>query len=304
MGKEKAILAVGSIAIDTLKTPKGNRDDLLGGSASYFSIAASLFAPVKMVGVVGDDYPEKGREMFLSRGISLENVQVVDGKTFRWGGKYSDDYSCRDTLFTDIGVFNSFSPKIIEPDCHCPLVFLGNIQPDLQIKVANMVVSPEYIISDTMNLWINLFPQKLKEMIKKSDVFLINQNEAELFSGISDVKAVAQIFLDMGPVAVVIKMGSRGAYLAQKNSGVFVPAYPVAKLIDPTGAGDSFAGGFMGYLSRTVNPDFSEAVITGSAVASFCVEGFGLEALLSMTSRGLKDRIKVIKKLISKGVIL
>lgn len=295
MNKGKTILVVGSIAIDTLETPMGIRNDILGGSASFFSVAASLLAPIKMVGVVGGDYPEKGRDMFLSRGINIENVQVADGKTFRWGGRYSDDYLLRDTLFTELGVFGSFSPEIKADDRHSPFVFLGNIQPSLQLKVADLMISPEYIISDTMNLWIDLFPEKLNDVIKKSDVFLINQEEAEQLSGTADVFTASKIFLEMGPDVIVIKMGADGSFLAQKNKNVFVPAYPIEKLIDPTGAGDSFAGGFVGCLSKQPVPNFIESVICGSAMASFCVEGFGLESLMCASHKQLAARIDKIK---------
>ncbi len=302
MNKQKNILAVGSIAIDTLETPMGNCGDILGGSATYFSVAASMLAPVKLVGVVGNDYPERGWKIFKSRNINIDNIQIVQGKTFRWGGKYNDDYSSRDTLFTDLGVFESFSPNIKEEDCASPLVFLGNIQPDLQIKVLDTVCEPECVVSDTMNLWIELFPEKLADVIKRSSIFLINHEESEQLTGRSDVVSAAQALINMGPRVVVIKMGAGGSYISYNNRGVFVPVFPVEKVMDPTGAGDSFAGGFMGYISQTQNPDFIEAVIVGSAMASFCVEGFGMGALLSATTALLYDRIKIIKNSMSKEV--
>ena len=302
MNKQKNILAVGSIAIDTLETPMGSCHDVLGGSASYFSVAASLLAPVKLVGVVGKDFPEKGWEMFKSRSINVDNVQIAQGKTFRWGGKYNDDYSSRDTLFTHLGVFESFLPSIRKEDCGSPLVFLGNIQPNLQLVVADTAYSPEYIVSDTMNLWIDLFPEKLADVIKKSSVFLINHEEAEQFTGKADVVSAAQVLINLGPRVVVIKMGAGGSYISHNNRGVFVPVFPVERVLDPTGAGDSFAGGFMGYLSLVQSPDFIEAAIMGSAMASFCVEGFGLEALLGATAASLYDRIKIIKNSMSEKV--
>jgi sugar/nucleoside kinase (ribokinase family) len=302
MNKQKNILAVGSIAIDTLETPMGNCTDVLGGSASYFSVAASMLAPVKVVGVVGNDYPEKGWKMFKSRNINVDNVQIAQGKTFRWGGKYNNDYSSRETLFTDLGVFESFSPNIRQKDCGSPLVFLGNIQPDLQLVVADTVCGPEYIVSDTMNLWIDQFPEKLGDVIKRSSIFLINHEEAEQLTGKADVVSAAHDLINMGPRAVVIKMGAGGSYVSYNNGGVFVPVFPVKEVLDPTGAGDSFAGGFMGYLSQTQNPDFIEAVIMGSAMASFCVEGFGMEALLRATTASLYDRIKIIKNSMSKEI--
>ena len=302
MNDGKSILVVGSIALDSLETPIGSRTSMLGGSASFFSIAASLLAPIKMVGVVGLDYPEKGRQLFISRGINIENVQTASGKTFRWGCKYNKDYSSRETIFTDLGVFESFSPEIKITDRNSPLVFLGNIQPNLQLEVAQMMNSPEYLVCDTMNLWIDLFPEQLSDVIKLSNVLLINHEEAEQFSGLSDIVAASQMFLEMGPGVVVIKMGADGLCVSQKNKNTFVPVYPVDKLIDPTGAGDSFAGGFMGYLSQSTHIDFIEAAVYGSAMASFCVEGFGVEALLSATPSMLKNRIKTIKDSMSERV--
>ena len=298
MDKGKTILAVGSIAIDTLETPNGNRKNLLGGSASYFSVAAGLLAPVKLIGVVGDDYPEKGWQMFKSRGINVDNVHVQSGKTFRWGGKYNNDYSSRDTLFTELGVFETFKPSIRIKDCSSPLIFLGNIQPDLQLKVASLTAGAEHVVSDTMNLWIDLFPEMLNKVLAVSTIFLINHKEAEQFTGESDISRAGRKLLAAGPKIVVIKMGAEGACLVCENNEFFIPVFPVQKVLDPTGAGDSFAGGFMGYLSQTNKPDFLEAVLVGSAMASFCVEGFGLESLLKTTPSLLSGRIDAIKNLL------
>ena len=297
MTKEKIILAVGSIAFDTLETPNGNRKDILGGSALYFSIAAGLLAPVKLVGVVGDDFPEGGWELFKSRGINTDNVQIRPGKTFRWGGKYSRDYSCRETLFTKLGVFDTFKPSIKAGDCASPFIFLGNIQPDLQLKVASLTKNSEHVISDTMNLWIDLFPDLLKNVLDVSTIFLINHEEAEQFTGESNVVRAGKILLALGPKIVIIKMGALGAALIYENNEFYIPGYPVKKVLDPTGAGDSFAGAFTGYLSQSNKPDFLEAVFVGSAMASFCVEGFGLESLLNTTRAMLADRVDTIKKL-------
>ena len=304
MNSGKTILAVGSIAIDTLETPNGNRKNILGGSASYFSIAAGLLAPVKLVGVVGEDYPDEGWQMLRSRGINTENVHIKSGKTFRWGGKYSDDYSTRDTIFTELGVFEKFSPKIKEEDFNSPLVFLGNIQPDLQLAVAKLTSKADYIVSDTMNLWIDLFPDRLDEVLSRTTIFLINHEEAQQYTGESDISDAAKKLLTAGPEIVVIKLGAEGAFLATENNEVFIPVYPVQQVLDPTGAGDSFAGGFMGYLAQTNAPDFIDAVVTGAAMASFCVEGFGLESLLLATPMLLNERVKKIKSCLHEGVRL
>ena len=291
----KTILAVGSIAIDTLQTPNGNRDNILGGSATYFSLAAGMFAPVKLVGVVGKDYPEAGWRLLKSPNINIENVQVIDGKTFRWGGRYNHDYSSRETLFTELGVFESFSPVIRSEDCQSPLVFLGNIQPDLQLEVARSMMSAEYIVSDTMNLWIDLCPDKVKEVLAVSRIVLINHEEAVQFTGIKNIPDAARLLHSAGPEVVVVKMGAEGAYLSFNDRALYVPVFPVERVVDPTGAGDSFAGGFMGCLARAGKPDFIEAVLTGSAVASFGIENFGPESLLNVTRKSLNGRIASIR---------
>ena len=296
MNKQKNILAVGSIALDTLMTPRGNRQNILGGSATYFSISAGLLAPVKLVGVVGSDFPEEGWQLFRSRKINTDNILVEDGLTFRWGGKYSDDYSTRDTLFTELGVFEKFSPSILESDRKSPLVFLGNIHPDLQSSVAKLTLNADHIVTDTMNLWIDLFPEKVTEVFKLSSILLINHEEAKQFTGLSEIASAANKLLSFGPEVVVIKSGADGAYLAHGDVRRSVAVFPINTLNDPTGAGDSFAGGFMGHLSQHPQPDFLEAVIVGSAMASFCVEGFGVESLLKATPELLEHRVSTIKK--------
>ena len=296
MKEMKTILAVGSIAIDTLQTPNGNRDDILGGSATYFSLAAGLFAPVKLVGVVGNDYPEAGWQLFRSRNINTDNVQVVDGKTFRWGGKYNHDYSSRDTLFTELGVFEFFSPDIQNNDRQSPLVFLGNIQPDLQLDVARSSMSAKYIVSDTMNLWIDLCPDRVRDVLAISNIFLLNHEEAFQFTGTNDIPKAASQLHALGPKIIVIKMGPEGAYLSFNDGACYIPTFPVEKTIDPTGAGDSFAGGFMGYLAQSGNQDFLKAALTGTAMASFCVENFGADSLLNITLDDIDQRITVIKE--------
>ena len=302
MNKQKNILAVGSIALDTLMTPRGNRQNILGGSATYFSISAGLLAPIKLVGVVGSDFPEDGWQLFRSRRINTDNILVENGPTFRWGGKYSDDYSTRDTLFTELGVFEKFYPSILDSDRNSPLVFLGNIHPDLQLSVAKLTLNADYIVTDTMNLWIDLFPEKVAEVLKLSTILLINHEEAEQFTGQSEIANAASELLSYGPEIVVIKRGADGAYLANGDVRRSVPVFPINMLNDPTGAGDTFAGGFMGYLSQSSQPDFLEAVIMGSAMASFCVEGFGVESLLSATPELLEHRVSTIKKTLMETV--
>ena len=247
------------------------------------------------MGVVGNDYPESGWQLFKSRNINTDNIQIVDGNTFRWGGKYNHDYTSRDTLFTKLGVFKSFSPTIRDDDCQIPLVFLGNIQPDLQLSVAKSMTSAQYIVSDTMNLWIDTCPEKVKEVLAISKIFFLNHEEAFQFTGVNDIHDAANHIHLAGPEIVVIKMGAKGAYLSIDSDGFYFPAFPVKTVVDPTGAGDSFAGGFMGYLAQTDDPDFIEAVLTGTAMASYSVENFGPESLLDITREGLDGRIAEIR---------
>tara|TARA_B100001029_G_scaffold178990_1_gene186996 strand:- start:2103 stop:3014 length:912 start_codon:yes stop_codon:yes gene_type:complete len=295
MNKEKTILGVGSIALDTIETKFGKKNNIIGGSLSYFSISASKSSFVKIVGVIGNDFPNSGIKMFKNNNINIDNLNIVNGNTFRWGGKYSDDFNTRDTLFTELGVFESFSPEINDNDRDAPLLFLGNIQPSLQLSVCDMMINTEYIVTDTMNLWIDLFPQELEKVINKSNILLINHEESEQLSGIKDIEKAAKYFLEMGPNIVVIKIGANGSYLAQKKSNSsYIPVFPIKQVIDPTGAGDTFAGGFLGYLSKNPNPNFIDAVITGSAMASFCVEGFGLDVLLSASNSDINNRIQYI----------
>jgi sugar/nucleoside kinase (ribokinase family) len=300
--KTKEIIAVGSIALDSIETINGSKNNLIGGSATFFSIAASLQTKVKVVGIVGKDFPVEGWNLFSSKNIDVKNILIEDGETFRWGGKYSDDYSTRETLFTELGVFEDFKPSIHKDDQSTPLVFLGNIQPSLQLAVSKIMRSSEHIVTDTMNLWIDLFPDQLKQVLSISTILLINHEEAEQYTGQNKIDEAANILLSSGPQVVVIKKGSEGAYLAYDKHRITIPVFPIDKVIDPTGAGDTFAGGFMGYLSEVEKPDFVEAVIRGSALASFCVEGFGIEALSKATQNDLKERVKFIKNSIVQEV--
>ena len=300
-----SILAVGSIAIDTLETPNGNHKNILGGSATYFSVAASLLAPIKLVGVVGNDFPSSGWEMFKSRQINIDNVQILNGKTFRWGGRYNHDYSTRDTLFTDLGVFDSFSPTINSQDrISSPLVFLGNIQPDLQLSIANMIKSYDFVVADTMNLWIDLAREKLTEVFSIANIFLINHEEAFQYTGLDNVQDSAKKLHEAGPEVIIIKLGSKGSFLSFENNGYFIPAFPVKKVLDPTGAGDSFAGGFMACLAQPTKTDFLESAIMGTAMASFCVECVGTQALQKITTKDLNKRMNIIKNKMNTAVLI
>ena len=294
--KTKDVLVVGSIAIDTIETPHGRQDSVLGGSAMYFSLSASMFTSVKVVGVVGSDYPQQGWDTLNSRNINTDNIQVENGDTFRWGGKYNQNYTERDTLFTDLGVFENFSPQIHTKHLNTPLVFLGNIHPELQLNVAKQMINTELIVTDTMNLWIDIDKNKLQQVLDITDILLINHEEAEQYTGEPNIEKAANLLRASGPGVVVIKMGSDGAYLSYGAKSYYIPAFKINNVVDPTGAGDSFAGGFLGYLASNPSHDYLEAVIAGTATASFCVENFGANAMLGCSFDSLNSRIRSINK--------
>ncbi len=290
----KSILAVGSIALDTLETPLDKRTDILGGSATFFAVAASLFAPVNLIGVVGTDYPEEGWQLLRDRDVDLSDVQRVDGKTFRWGARYSKDLNRRETLFTELGVFENFQPNVSAKNRKADLAYLGNIQPSLQLAVCSQLPPTSTIVADTMNLWIEVSREELHEVVEKSDIFLLNDEEAVQFTGQADLEDAAESLLRAGPSTVIIKQGKDGALLATKNSRRHIPVYPGAKVVDPTGAGDSFAGGLLGQLAQQAETGMEEAVIMAAATASYTVEGLGLEGLLKATPEGIRRRAGAI----------
>ena len=293
MKDSKQILAVGSIAYDSIKTPKGDRDRILGGSCTYFSVAASYYAQTFIIGVVGNDFDKDSWDLFEKYNINTQCVEVADGKTFSWGGEYNHDYSKRETLFTHLGVFENFNPKI-NIDIGNPILYLGNIQPDLQLEVIDKVKSKYLIAADSMNLWINLFPKKVWELISKVNVFMLNDEEAIQLTNKSNLESIADDFLNLGPQIVIIKMGGEGALVAYGNKKVYVSVVPGITVYDPTGAGDSFAGGVLGYISNYGIDNPVKAVIHGSAVASYTVSGFGLENLCKLDKDDLNKKINQI----------
>ena len=295
MKTSKSILAVGSLALDSLETIEGNRTEILGGSSTYFGLAANLFSPISLVGVVGDDFPQEGWDLFSSNNIDIKNIQVEPGKTFRWGGRYNDDYSSRETLFTELGVFEKFQPSILDDYKKTDFLFLGNIQPDLQLNVTKQMDETKIIVCDTMNLWIDLCPDRLWDVIKSVDMFLLNDEEAIQLTNKADIYDAANQLLENGPSVVIIKQGSNGALLSYDDVRIQIPVFPIDKLIDPTGAGDSFAGGFIGHLANHGNDDLIEAVITGAAVASFTVSGFGVDGLLKADIDSICARKNIIR---------
>lgn len=295
------LVVVGSISLDTVETPVGKVSEAIGGSTTFFSAAASYFAPVQIVGVVGEDFPMEKIEFLKERQADFQGLQVLPGKTFRWGGKYHDNMNMRDTLFTELNVFEQFDPQLPEVYQNTPYVFLANIQPDLQLNVLNQVNKPKFVAMDTMNFWISGMLNELKETISRVNLLTINDQEVQELSGELNVMKGAQKILAMGPQALIIKRGEYGAGLVTPKTQFWIPAFPVENLVDPTGAGDTFAGGFMGYLSQTDDisePNMRRAVVYGSVLASFCVEDFSLDRLVKLSKGEIQTRYRKILDMI------
>ena len=295
----KDISVVGSIALDTIKTSKGNQKNLLGGSAMYFSLSALIFSPVEVIGIVGTDFPNKGWEIFKSHNINYDNITIEDGKTFSWGGEYSDDYLSRDTLFTNLGVFENYKPNILSSINKGGTLFLANIQPSLQLHVLNQLSdSVSLVVADTMNLWIDTDLKGLNEVISKSNIFLLNDEEANQLTGCSDLTKAGEYILEQGPNTVIIKMGSKGSLLLEEEASFHVPCMPDIDVYDPTGAGDSFAGGLIGFMSQFGCENKKSALIYATAIASYTVSDFGINKLLNLNLDDIKSRVEIIRHLI------
>jgi sugar/nucleoside kinase (ribokinase family) len=295
-----SILVVGSVAFDSVETPFGKAEEVLGGSATYFSTSASYFTQVSLVAVVGEDFPEEHVDSLKKRGIDTEGLKKVPGKTFRWKGRYEYDLNQAHTLETHLNVFSSFDPVIPERYRDLPYVFLANIDPELQWKVLDQVRKPRLIACDTMNFWIEGKPDALRKLLKRVEVFVINEAEAREFAGESSLVKAARKIMKDGPRILIIKRGEYGALMFSEKSVFSAPAYPLENIFDPTGAGDSFAGGVMGYLANT--GDLSEdnirkAIIFGSVMASFNVEAFSLSKLSSLSFDEIRARYSEFKRL-------
>lgn len=291
------LLVVGSLGLDTVETPFDKVVDALGGSATYISLAASYFAgPVQLVGVVGSDFPKKFLDILESHEVDLEGLQIIDGgKTFRWSGKYHYDLNVRDTLFTELNVFQSFDPKIPERFKKSKYICLGNIDPVLQIKVLDQLENPQFVVCDTMNYWIERRKDELLKLLKRVDVLIINDSEARLLADEPNLIKSANIIRAMGPHNLIIKKGEHGAMLFTDGTIFSAPAYPLEMIFDPTGAGDSFAGGLIGYLYKTLDlspENLKRAIIYGSSMASFCVEQFSTRGLEKLSYLQIKDRYR------------
>ena len=295
-----SILVVGSVAYDTVETPFGRAEKVLGGSASFFSVAASFFAPVNLVAVVGDDFGERAMSAFRDRPIDTSGLERTAGKTFHWQGKYSYDLNSRETVCTDLNVFEFFQPRIPDGYRRSEHVFLGNIDPVLQRQVLDQVERPRLVACDTMNFWISGKPEELKKTLAAVDVLLINDAEARQLSGEWNVVKAARAIRAMGPHTLVIKKGEHGVLMFSGEGFFAAPAYPLEEVFDPTGAGDTFAGGFLGYLAGSPKVDESalrRAVIMGSTLASFCVEAFSLDRLLTLSRAEIDARYRLFKRL-------
>lgn len=298
-----SILVVGSVALDSIQTPFGKVKDALGGSATYFSAAAQLYDQVNLVAVVGTDFPQEHIDFFRRRGVNLDGLQVVEGKTFRWSGRYSYDMNTAETLDTQLNVFANFHPDLPESYRNSEYVFLANIDPLLQLEVLAQMRKPKLTVLDTMNYWINYRKETLSQAIAAVDIVLMNEAEARQYANTFSLIRAARKILSQGPKALVVKKGEYGASMfangdEPRRSFFFAPAYPLEKIQDPTGAGDSFAGGFIGYLAQQEHigkEEIKRAIIHGSVVASFTVEDFGVERLRTLTMPDIMGRYREFK---------
>ena len=297
-----SLLVVGSVALDSVETPFGKADDVLGGSANYFAAAASHQTPVQLVGVVGSDYPVEKLEPLRARGVDLSGLERAEGESFRWRGRYRHDLNSCETLETRLGVFSHFRPKIPAQFTKAKYVFLGNIDPRLQMEVLSQVDKPKLVACDTMNFWIESRRDDLVELLTRVDVITLNDAEARQLTGEANLVRAARWIMDHGPRTVVIKKGEHGAFMFHDQQVFFAPAFPLESVFDPTGAGDSFAGGFMGYLAHT--DDLSEAnlrraVVVGSTMGSFVVEGFSIARLLEIGPDDIARRVAAFHQLVA-----
>jgi sugar/nucleoside kinase (ribokinase family) len=293
-----SILTVGTVAFDAIETPFGKTDKIVGGAATYIALAASYFnKPINMVSVVGDDFPAESLDMLKAHGADISGIQVKHGeKTFFWSGRYHNDMNTRDTLATELNVLADFNPVVPEAYKACDFLMLGNLTPAIQASVIDQLpVRPKLIVMDTMNFWMDIAMEELKQTISRVDVLTINDEEARQLSGEYSLVKAAQKILTMGPKYLIVKKGEHGALLFNNESVFFAPALPLEEVFDPTGAGDSFAGGFIGYLASSRDISFENmkrAIIFGSAMASFCVEKFGTERLQNLSQEEIEDRVQ------------
>ena len=296
------VLVVGSVAFDSIETPFGVAGRVVGGAATYFAVAAAHFTDVRMVAVVGEDFTDEQMGIFRGRRIDLTGLQQVPGETFRWKGKYSEDLNDRESIYTFLNVFEEFQPNLPPVYRTSPFVFLGNIHPRLQLEVLDQVESPEFVVADTMNYWIEKTPEELHQVLARVDALVINDAEARQLSKESNLVKAVQKLQAMGPRLLIIKRGEHGVLMFGPDGFFAVPGLPLNNVRDPTGAGDTFGGGLLGYLAEcsVVNHDtLTRAVVAGSTMASFSVEAFGLERLLCVTSDEIQHRFVEFRRLTS-----
>ena len=294
------VLTVGSVAFDSIRTPFGDVSRVVGGAATFFSVAASFFSDVRLVAVVGEDFGQRHMQVFGGRRIDLAGLQRVPGETFRWKGEYKLDLNTRETIYTHLNVFHDFSPCVPERFRSTPIVFLANIHPALQLEVLDQMEAPAFVALDTMNYWIDGTPAELAEVLKRVDAVVINDEEARQLSGKANLVKAAREIRAMGPQRVVIKRGEHGVLMTRGDDFFAAPGLPLEEVCDPTGAGDTFAGGFIGYLAA--GGDLSDeavvrAAICGNAMASLSVEDFGLGRLLSLTDEDIRLRFETFRRL-------
>ncbi|RYU96717.1 PfkB family carbohydrate kinase [Emticicia agri] len=300
-----SLLTVGSVAFDKIETPFGKTDKIIGGAATFITLTASYFVKENnLVAVVGEDFPQSMIDVLESHGVNTEGLEIVKGgKTFFWSGLYHNDMNSRDSLETQLNVMGEFDPKIPESYQDCQYLMLGNTSPEIQMRVLTRLHNrPKFVMVDTMNLWINIANGDLKALLKHVDCLTINDEEARMLSGDYSLRRAAKTIMAMGPKTLIIKKGEHGALLFQEDNIFFCPALPLEEVFDPTGAGDTFAGGFIAYLAQTDDLSFENmkrAIIYGSAMASFCVEKFGSERIQNLTPDEINDRIGEFKKLAS-----
>jgi sugar/nucleoside kinase (ribokinase family) len=296
-----SVLIVGSTALDSIKTPTRENPRLLGGSASHAAVAASFFAPVRMVGVVGNDFPESYMELFRRHRIDLEGLQRAPGRTFHWSGEYERNMNRRRTLTTELGVFETFRPDLPASYRATPYVLLANIAPGLQHHVLDQAQRPRFVLADTMDLWLDIALKDLLRLLKRVDGLVLNDTEACQLSGEDNLVRAARRIHRFGPKYVIVKKGEHGALLSGPNGLFAAPAFPLDRVADPTGAGDSFAGGLMGYLAQKpgqVEKHLREAIVHGTVIASFCCEGFGLKCTDTVTFAEINQRLKAYRQLV------
>lgn len=288
------IVAIGTIGLDTTYTPTTKVTDVLGGSAAYFSLASSFFHPTGIVGIIGTDFPEKYWELLAAK-VDLRGVQVQKGKTFRYESRFGLDVNTRTTIKTELNVLERFQPILIDDYLTAEYLYLGNIDPDHQLMVLEQAINPKLIVSDTINLWINTKREQFMKVIAKSHILLINNEEMRLLSGVNNLVKCSQIALDWGVNCIIIKKGEHGALLSNKTSVFPSPAYPVSEVVDPTGAGDAFAGGFLGHIARkqvVTEESLKEAVVYGHVMGSFVVEDFSVNRLLTLSNTEIEERFQ------------